>query len=787
MSSNLGFSKHIFFYLIHKVKGIILIPNPIGWKEGNKTTKREDDHSITVEIGNSLEYYNIALDLIKEIRRTYGTDEDLELLCEVRDSDSTTKRRVAYRGFLDLSTFEEKDNKGTVKFRENTLEKTLKSSKSQKIELEREETLIDTVAEPLETKDILIKGRSLFLESKLVAAIDNDSNPDPTLRIPYEFDLQNTRTTSGSGTIYTRIAYPLDIKFSSHLEDVTSCPSDSVGGGIVKSASGGGQYVVPLANASFFTVSEFDRTLNINFDLYFDVDHISSDEFGSDTFFVILRQHSLLDTELDGHIDPETVLFERVYTSDNYNQSLHIAKELTVEIKKGDTLSLHVAYKSNLGKDAGDEFSRVNIAFKDSTITISEDNKTPEQTRKTIRAYDFGKKIIELITGNANHFYAPILDTGIWKDLTLSSGLWIRGFYGEDYGKDESEVANPNDVQIIKASLSDFINFCDAKLAVGVSFKIIDGIEKICFEPLKDKYKSRILITLDKQPYDFGRKVKSDLLYTGCKFGDKFADIDDDEDLYEEIYGMSEFNTLSEWSTEYYKNENIYEKISEYRTDGIGKTLALKKSLEFYPNTDTRFDESIFVFHVKDIDAAILEERNWEGYFAEAPKNVYSPDDATNLLFTPKQMFLRHSFLFNTEIKKSIKYLSGRGNNSISTRNNDNVVVEENTDVKISDTLRQLFYAEEISFSYPYDKDIIKQISGQTTVNGVEVLNVHGLVRFKNEKGEYEQGFVSEIKEDSKIEFKIIAVNPISTADGTEYIPDPNIKAFSDEFSDEFN
>ena len=88
MASNLGFSKHIWFYLIHKEKGVTLIPNPIGWREGNRTSKREKDHSISIEIGNSLEYYNEALTLLKDIRKEFGTDADVELLCEVRDSNS---------------------------------------------------------------------------------------------------------------------------------------------------------------------------------------------------------------------------------------------------------------------------------------------------------------------------------------------------------------------------------------------------------------------------------------------------------------------------------------------------------------------------------------------------------------------------------------------------------------------------------------------------------------------------------------------------------------------------
>lgn len=757
---NRGFSKFIWFYLIHKDKGIVEIPNPIGWREGNRSSKRENDHSVSIIIGNSLEYYGLALEILKDIRYNIGISENVELLCQIRNPLDVKKRKTIYRGNLDLTTFEIKDNKCKVKFKKSNLEETLKSSKSQKIELERDETLIGTLASELQTKDILIRGRSLFLESKLVAAVDPESNANPNLRTPYAFDVENRRTTTGSSQIFSRLSFPLDVKYSSHPDDITAVQTDVQGGGLITSTSGGGQFQTGFPSCCFFTQSEFDRVITLKSDLKFDLDHGVSDEFYQDTFKVVLRQHPQTAESLNDYKEPEITLFNRTYTTLNYNDTIVIEDERVIELKKGDFLSYHIEFKSHLGSDAGDEYSRCNIAFQESTVSIKEDNTTPEKTRKTIKAFDFGKKLIELITGNANHFHAPILETGIWKNLTLSSGLWIRGFCGLDYNVPEDEANNPNDRQRIKASLSDFINFCDTKLALGVSFKTIDGVEKISFEPIKDKYRNKVLITLPQQPYDFSRKVLSDLLHTGCKFGDEFADVDADADLYEEIYGLSEYNTLSEWSTDLNIKENIYSKVSKYRSDGTGKTLALKKAIEEYPNTDTRFDESIFLFHVKDIDATTLEERTWQDDFTQQPANVYSPDDATNLLFTPKQMFKRHTFLFNTELKQDIKYLSGRGNNSLITRNGSLVTIE-NEDVPLTE--RQKFLAEEISFSYPYSNDIIEQINGQTIINGEDVLNVHGLIQFKNEDGKLEFGYLNEVKEDKKLEFKIIAIKPITT------------------------
>ena len=513
-----------------------------------------------------------------------------------------------------------------------------------------------------------------------------------------------------------------------------------------------------MVSASFFTQSEFDRVINLNTDLKFDLVHGTSDEFRTDTFKVFLRQHSQSSETINDYKEPQVTLFERSYSSANYTDSIHINDVRNIEVKKGDSLSYHIQFDSVLGSDRGIEWSRCNISFKESTVTIKEDNKTDSKVRKTITAFNLISRIIELITGKENLVYAPILETGIWKNLTFSSGLWVRGFYGADYNVDEEYADNPNDRQRIKASLSDFINFCETKLAVGVSFKKIDGIEKICFEPIKEKYRNKVLINLTKQPFDFQRKVLPDMLYTGCKFGDKFADVSADADLYEEIYGLSEYNTLSEWSTDLIIDENIYEKVSEYRTDATGKTLALKKSIEQYPNTDTRFDESMFLFHVKDIEADILEERIWSDDFTQKPQNIYSPEDATNLLFTPKQMFKRHAFLFNTELKQSIKYLSGRGNNSLILKNGTDVTVE-NEDVLIG---YQKFIAEEISFSYPFDNDVIQQISGQTLINTEEVLNVHGLIQFYNEDSKIELGYLLEVKEDSKLEFKIMAIKSIA-------------------------
>ena len=78
--------------------------------------------------------------------------------------------------------------------------------------------------------------------------------------------------------------------------------------------------------------------------------------------------------------------------------------------------------------------------------------------------------------------------------------------------------------------------------------------------------------------------------------------------------------------------------------------------------------------------------------------------------------------------------MSGRGNNSLITRNGS-VITIENEDVPLSE--RQKFLAEEISFSILIQITLLTKLTGQTIINGEEVLNVHGLTQFRMKEAKW--------------------------------------------------
>ena len=122
---------------------------------------------------------------------------------------------------------------------------------------------------------------------------------------------------------------------------------------------------------------------------------------------------------------------------------------------------------------------------------------------------------------------------------------------GLDYNVDEEDAENPNDRQRIKAESSVILLIlCDTKLALGVSFKLLKRC-KIFVLAHQRQIQKQSTNQLEQQPYYFSRKVLSDLFVDRWKFGDEFADVEADADLYEEIYGLSEFNTLSETGSKY--------------------------------------------------------------------------------------------------------------------------------------------------------------------------------------------------------------------------------------------
>lgn len=746
MSFKLGFSNYIEFYLENKTKGIVRIPEPINWDKDSSSGKRiAKTHGSTFEISSKYEFHGIAATYINDVVDNIGINEDIYVR-SIKEG-----KQFAY-GLLDLYSFNQEKGFVKCKFSKTSLSKIIKTKESEQIELERKTSLVDTNIEPLKTNNLLLEGRGLFLRSEFENLKEAGNN--------YRYNLENRRTDTKGVIISAKHSIPMVILNSSHLEDATNTIPDTSFDGLIQSKSGGGQFVTDLGGSVFFTNSGENRILDIELNINFDISVYRSFLYDSESIYVFLRVHSASDSDIDSYRHNEE-LFYKIYNNKSELREIRINKILkSFRINEGESISLHIRHDSKLEKNIGsDEWVKSLYEFKESSIVVTELNKTPSKKRKVVQIHDWLERLMELMTGRKDNFYAPIFKTGKWKDVYLNSGLWNRGFYGVE----ESE----NDKQKIKTSFKDFKQFCLSKLAVGTTSKIINNKEVISFEDVNDLYSHHVLLNIETLPIEYEESIAEKYLYSSLEFGDKFADKSDDKALYEESFGLSEYNAVSRFSTEYSKKNKVLKMISPYRTDPTGVTFCLKNSIEKQPDKDTKYDSSIFAYHTKKNNIGELVLRKWNDDFYTYPQNVYDRESCYNLLFTPKQMMLRHRTIFNVGLHKSIKFISSTGNSSLLMENKKGDQIDESADVKLSDLGRQRLNPKKIKIKLPYTEALASKINSQINISGKVFKTTQGLWSFKDDKGVVKMGWMLSYKHSKTTDIELIEFN--SKSDGFFY------------------
>ena len=191
------------------------------------------------------------------------------------------------------------------------------------------------------------------------------------------------------------------------------------------------------------------------------------------------------------------------------------------------------------------------------------------------------------------------------------------------------------------------------------------------------------------------------------------------------------------------------------------REFSRRKPIASFPTEDHRLDKNIFGLALKRFQNTFAL-KYWQDDLAQVPTGIYAPETATNLLYSPINLLLKHAWYFKSGLTKKLnqylRFTSGEGNTNLTTQKTGGAAYQEKQDILISTLDKALFIDEEITFTYEVDFLLLKEIEGYSLISGKKVRNFYGRIEFINEKNVKETGYFKSLKPNNN-EFKLIKSN----------------------------
>lgn len=729
---NTSFTERVRYTLFHKESGSLTIKNdPEGWENDDmEYARHEQYHGIFANFSNNLRFVGDAKDFIKSVDDIYGINAEVRLKKEILHP-KTDLWVDDYSGYLDLSTIQIEDNKLACKFNSGGLEQILKARESEQVEINRNHSIDGKPISRLETIDVKLSGRRIFLKSQWETKIDNNT-------------ASMSNQSDGGAVRNQTCGIPMELVNKSHQEAQSPLP--------VNGTRDNG-----TAGMFFISNAEVDRTFRIKFSLSFKVQNIDQNQMSHAYFQVALSTYNP-----DSYDTVKRIGLLTIETNSNRVFGANVWKTYTVDfdeeikILKGQSLSLefyqYVDFRVSGYAKLGFDLSNINCK-----LSIEENSYFKPTVTKAILAHDLGNRLTFIATNNEKAFHSKYFgrkDLGYEKDgpgafTGLTHGFWVRGFNGP--------IIPGNLFKPLTTSFADFIDSMAAIWNVGLGIERIGFTERIVVEDLKYFYNRNVTIRLPNQVKNVKRSIATEHYYSGLEFGsEKGGD-------YEEACGLDEYNSKATFTTVINRLKKTYSRISRYRFDSYGMEFARRKQKNLNDTEDTVYDSDVFVMDLKKTPIGTYVERKWQDDFSQEPTGVFSPETATNLRLSPFNCLLRHSWWFSSGFKcyatDRVRYASSAANSQLKTRLIGGIEYAENGDIINSELQKSRFINEWIEFEHVVDYDIMQQIQGYTIVSGEKIYNVYGLVEFINENSEKEKGYLFNLKPNGSGKWRILKEN----------------------------
>lgn len=747
---NPNYVDRVRYQLLHIEHGSLQITEPEGWTEDEKEYARNSKYDgIVTKFSNSLKFVLDGAEYIEFVKEVFGVNAVIRLIKDSRNADTDRWER-SYEGTLDLATYEKFENKVSVKFNSAGLERDFKARQSQKIEIDRTDTIDGgTVLPELPTKLVYLEGREILLRSKMqVSKTSNEAHTD------VHSDAGNTRNQT--------CGLPLKADPNSHKEILKDVVAQTVG-----------QEQTGDIDMMFLFDMNRDRTFRLNFSggfnaffqryeriqwCFYQVDLVIYENgfdfdtksrttlFNLSNNFPITHPNGLPPADYDDEYPQFTKRIDFSYSNNSFT------------LLKGESASLEVYLKADMffANNAG---VRVFAQEIEVNMSIDEDSNYPATNTKAVLAHEMASRLTQIITNQDDVFYSEALgrpELGYSQDGDYALTGFAHGFYIRQF--DKLPVETENKFKPITTSWKDFIE------SLAVTGNLSMGIEKFGFkervviEPKRYFYANHVTVKLPFQVQKLKRKESEKHYFSGLEVGFPRGG------EYEEAEGLDEYNITASFTTVIVAVKNIFTKLTKYRTDSYGEEFTRRRPKSDNPTKDYRTDKHIFMFDLKRyIGDTIFKQRKWQDDFAEAPTGIFSPDTATKLRWSPFNLILRHGWVISAGLTKYpsdyIKYGSSEANSNLKTKLIGGNSYQESGKIINSELQKPVFVAETIEFEHEVTSDILKQVEGSTMILGRNTPNFYGLVEFKNDRNEIERGFLINLKPNKEGKWTLLKAN----------------------------
>jgi hypothetical protein len=718
---NPTYSNRVRFKLMNSDLGEIVAQEPIEWESDDVEFARHERYlGMFVDISGTLTFVDDAADYLRLAKETFGVQAKVQLIKQERHP--ITDRWISGDLLdLDMSTFNDEDRRFSIKILSSGLYELLKNREGDKVELERTHSLDGAFLPALNTINLPLTPRRIFLQSKLV----NRS--------------MNTYSTFGN-----ILAPPLDVEINSDQERVMG----------VELHSDGGINMTTFEQQQFFYYrNDRLKTLKISLDWQGRISFAPAPSTNQQvTISLLVATYNNGSFTFNYYIDIATwngngstnwQLFE--YTTPN---------ALSILLGPEQCLAFVVRPFTTQGN-----VQRNYQTFK-SDLRIDEDSFFEPTATKAILTHELGNQLARIITGRNDALYSEALGRtdipgfGYTQDgkaslTAFTHGMWVRGFDKEP----ATDITNK--YKAFTTSFKDWFESEAMTWDLGLGIEKIGFKERIRIEERSYFFANVITIKLPLPVQNLSRSYDTKRFFSSVDVGySKGGE-------YEEAMGLDEYNVKSSFGTIITRVLNILNLVNPFRADSYGLEFVRRKPRINYPNEDTKYDQDIFKLDLKR-HLNGFKQRLWQDDFEQEPTGVYSPDTATNLRFSPVNVLLRQGANLAAGLLKYgnglIRYKESTANSKLKTKLIGQPEYAENGSIPNNSLPRPRHLTEWIEFDHPVDFELMQKIKSHTFVNGKKIQNVYGLIEFQY-RGQKEFGFLFNLKPNDKGRFKLLKAN----------------------------
>ena len=699
--------------------------DPINWDNSEKTLKRSPKtFGVVTELSKDLEFVKESKAFLDTAYLIKGIEASVSME-EYRNYPDKDGDYLHSTGVFDFSQYKTSKIKTKVPFKTGGLNAQIKAQFKEKLELERLESITGAAIDELSKIDFNLSARQILRLSEL------KSEPYETSQ--YYGDVSNSYPEILNITPLMSLVSDSD---SANLQQVVLEPV----GLTISGAPILDRLNLEQGNCFYFN-SDLAKTITATIDI---------------------------DVELSGSYDSRVCFVALIKTDSNFNRIAHPNEVLyddgslingTLLLKVNTTISIDLAQNENLSlvvfadvfRNSGVANAQIRYYPKPITINISEDSTFSDTPTKAVRFHEVGEKLMQIITGKKKAFYSEFFgrkdlgyaNTREFGNVAFSLGFWISQFFDKKF----------------QFSLSDYLETANAIFNTGYGIEMINGKETLVLEDLKYFFQEEIGIVLPNQVSNVEREVATEFYNSSIEIGYEKPDGDI---LYQEAMGLDEYNGKRGFTQPITRVDTAFKKISKARADRYGIEFARRKPKESFPEQDTRYDSSAFLFDLID-EIGQFRERLWQDDYETAPTGVYSPETATNLRLTPFRNLERHGWFFGSGLQKfqtdKIRFSNSTLKSKLTTKKTSEVARSENGDILVSDLQRPRFIPEWVTFDYKVDFAINEMVYGKTNANGRMIPNYYFKIQFINELGLTEYGYLFELKPNKEGKWKILTAN----------------------------